>query len=255
MQRLNMFKHGQRALKLTALACLSFATALPAAQAAPWGYNGNVGPQHWGDLHPDYIVCGMGQNQSPINIQGALEAKLAPLTVSYPESGQTIVNNGHTLQVDFAPGNTLTLNGASFNMAQVHFHAPSENQIDGKTFPLEAHFVHVDKHGGLAVVAVMFEHGPANAGLARLWAQMPKQMNTPARLPAKVTPFDLLPASLAYYRYSGSLTTPPCSEGVRWLVLKTPVTASQKQIDAFSGAMGTHTNRPVQPLNARVVVE
>lgn len=225
------------------------------ADATLWTYTGTEGPANWGKLSPDYAMCDKGKNQSPINIQKALNTPLARLQIRYTAAGKDIVNNGHSIQVSFAAGNTLTLDNTRFELQQVHFHAPSENEIEGKSYPLEAHFVHADKQGHYAVIAVMFRIGKANPGLAKLWRQMPEEAGKPIPLKDSFKPVDLLPKSLAYYRYSGSLTTPPCTEGVRWLVLKNPVTASRAQIEAFEKAMKHHNNRPIQPLNARVVVK
>lgn len=241
---------------LTAAVAITATLCLAAAQAAQWSYEGVAGPEHWGTLSPDYAVCERGQNQSPINIQGALKTASAPLALHYNNAaGKTIVNNGHTIQIDFDKGNTFTLDGHQFDLVQVHFHAPAENEIDGTRYPLEAHFVNADAQGKLAVVAVMFQAGSPNASLARIWSQMPTSQGPTAQLSVKFLPSSLLPASLSYYRYSGSLTTPPCSEGVRWLVLQNPVQASAAQIRAFEQLMGQATNRPVQPLNGRVIVK
>lgn len=229
---------------------------LAAAHAAQWSYEGAAGPERWGTLSPDYAACERGQNQSPINIQGALKTASVPLALHYKGAvGKTIINNGHTIQIDFDKGNTLTLDGRQFDLVQVHFHAPAENEIDGKRYPLEAHFVNADAQGKLAVIGVMFQTGSPNASLARIWSQMPTTQGPAAPLPVKFLPSSLLPTSLSYYRYSGSLTTPPCSEGVRWLVLQNPAQASAAQIRAFEQLMGQATNRPVQPLNGRVIVK
>lgn len=225
------------------------------AHAGSWSYEGDEGPQNWGKLDPSFAMCETGSNQSPINIEGALSARLPALAMSYGEPGKTIANNGHTVQINFAPGNVLKLDGAKFEMKQVHFHVPSENTINGTSYPLEAHFVHADDKGHLAVIAVMFKVGAANAGLAKLWAEMPAQAGDPVALTARFKPLELMPARKSYYRFNGSLTTPPCSEGVRWLVLKQPISASKAQIEAFEHVMHHHTNRPVQPLNARVIVD
>lgn len=225
------------------------------ADTTHWGYEGADGPANWGNLNPDFAVCEKGKNQSPINIQGALKASLPRLNVHYSATGRDIVNNGHTIQIGFGPGNTLMLDGKQFEMIQLHFHAPSETEIQGKTYPLEAHLVYADLQGHLAVMAVMYKIGKANPGLTKLWTQMPATAGSPVPLEVRIKPAELLPTSLGYYRYSGSLTTPPCSEGVRWLVLKRPATASKAQVGAFEKIMKHHTNRPVQPLNGRVVVE
>lgn len=240
---------------ILALAGFSLCVSLAQADIKHWGYQGNEGPAQWGMLSPDYVMCERGRNQSPINIEGALDAPLTPLIVDYSAFGKNIVNNGHAIQVNFNPGNTLILDGGRFEMAQVHFHTPAENRIEGKSYPLEAHFVHADERGNLAVIGVMFTEGRANAGLAALLPRMPEAPGDPIGLNADIKPTDLMPKSLSYYRYSGSLTTPPCAEGVRWLILKMPVAASRAQIEAFEKIMKHETNRPIQPLNGRIVVK
>jgi carbonic anhydrase len=241
------------------MAAMSLAGALlyaaPGQAADPaWSYEGAGGPAHWGALAPGYATCELGKNQSPVDIRGTVSAALPRLRIHYPQAGKTIVNNGHSIQVAFGPGNVLTLDGEKFQMQQVHFHAPSEHRIKGKSYPLEAHFVHADKQGNLAVVAVLYQLGRANPGITRLWAQMPAEPGQPVALKSTVRPSALMPVSLSYYRYSGSLTTPPCTEGVRWLVLSTPLSVSQAQVDAFTKVMHHATDRPVQPLNGRVIL-
>lgn len=220
-----------------------------------WAYEGKEGPENWAKLKSEFATCDAGRNQSPINIDGAIDAPLKPLKGIQKVTVKEIFNNGHTVQANFKFGNMLLLDDAPYQMKQVHFHAPSENTIKGKSFPLEAHFVHADKSGNLAVIGVMFKEGKANSGLEKLWAQMPKEAGAPIPLKAKVSASEMIPDNRDYYRFSGSLTTPPCSEGVRWILLKTPMTASKEQIAAFEAVMHHHNNRPVQPLNGRVVVE
>jgi len=219
-----------------------------------WAYVSEGGPQEWGKLDSKFVMCSIGRNQSPIDLAAAVRAELEPLRFDYAAGATDIQNNGHTVQVDYGPGSTLVVDGKAFALTQFHFHAPSENTIDGKRFAMEAHLVHADKDGNLAVVAVMFEDGPANAALARLWALLPTKAGEKRALPAGVDAAALLPAQRSYYRFDGSLTTPPCSEGVRWLVLKSPVSASQAQVAQFAAALPGPNNRPVQPLNARVVL-
>ncbi|HWL28711.1 MAG TPA: carbonic anhydrase family protein [Burkholderiaceae bacterium] len=225
------------------------------ADAGSWGYTGATGPTHWGTLDPSFSVCDAGRSQSPINIQAPLTVGLPPLQLDYAGQGKTIVNNGHTVQVDFDAKSGLMLDGTRFELKQVHFHAPSENQVNGKSYPFEAHLVHADASGNLAVIGVMFEHGAPNAGLQKLWADMPKDKNAATELKSAFAPADILPAARDYFRFSGSLTTPPCSEGVRWLVLKSPMTVAPDQVAQFEKLMGQPTNRPVQPLHARLVVQ
>lgn len=230
-------------------------TSFSYASGVHWDYDGEAGPESWGKLSPEYVQCSSGHNQSPINIEGALKAQKKPLSISYTRAGKEIFNNGHTVQINFAPGNTLKLEDGVYELKQVHFHAPSENLIAGKTYPLEAHFVHADARGNLAVIGVMFEQGKFNPALQKLWEQMPANEGAPIALAASVTPTQLMPASRGYYRFAGSLTTPPCSEGVRWIVLKQPISASREQIEGFAHVMKHHNNRPVQPINGRVVIQ
>ena len=206
----------------------------PTAFAATthWEYSGEAGPAKWASLTPEYGQCA-GSNQSPVNLTGMVEAKLAPLQFHYQTGGKTLVNNGHTIQVNYAPGSTLELDGMRFELKQFHFHAPSENLIEGKSYPLEGHLVHANDRGELAVVAVMFEPGRANAALSLAWQVLPAKAGESHGLKEPVSAEQLLPAKRDYYRFSGSLTTPPCSEGVRWLVMKEPVQVSQAQIDAL----------------------
>ncbi|MES2259295.1 MAG: carbonic anhydrase family protein [Pseudomonadota bacterium] len=239
-------------LVLAALMTLSAGAAL-AADGAKWTYEGEQGPEQWAKLSPDNYACN-GKNQSPVDLTGTIHADLKPLKLEYQAGGNDIVNNGHTIQVGFAPGSALTLDGTRFELKQYHFHAPSENLIGGKSYPLEVHLVHADKDGNLAVVAVMFQEGAENKALKAIWPSMPKDAGEKVALPAPVSAAALLPAKRAYYRFSGSLTTPPCSEGVRWLVMKAPVSVSKQQVEAFSHLVHHANNRPVQALNGRAIL-
>lgn len=225
-----------------------------AGEAPHWEYSGEAGPAHWAALSAEFSACA-GKNQSPIDLRGFIEADLAPIAFRYEGGVADIVNNGHTVQVNAAPGSAIEVDGIAFALRQFHFHAPSENLIDGKSFPLEAHLVHADKDGNLAVVAVMFDQGDANKVLEAAWPQMPRHGGEKAVLNAPVAPLDMLPADRDYFRFNGSLTTPPCSEGVRWLVMKHAVTASAEQIAQFAHVMHHPNNRPVQAVNARPVLK
>lgn len=218
-----------------------------------WDYQGAEGPARWGDLDPRYVTCRTGISQSPIDIHDPVDADLPPLEIHYAAGGRDEINNGHSIQIDYEPGSSISLDGHVYALKQFHFHAPSENHIDDHAFPLEAHLVHADDEGNLAVIAVMFEVGAFNPTLAAAWEDMPERPNTHHPLPIRVSAAALLPPQHDYYRFDGSLTTPPCSEGVTWLVLKQRVTASREQIEHFTRVMGHPNNRPVQPLNGRVV--
>lgn len=239
---------------LVAMAALSLTGAAISAHAAEWGYEGETGPANWHKLDPAFRMCGEGRNQSPVNITGVVEAELPPLKIK--EGGQVtgLVHNGHTVKATVSEGAGLEMDGHHFALKQFHFHAPSENAVDGKLYPMEIHFVHADKDGNLAVVGVFVKKGAENDTLARLWKALPRKKGDTTK-PEGVSATALLPKNRAYWRFNGSLTTPPCSEGVRWFVLKTPVEASEAQIQAFEKVMGHANNRPVQPLNARLILQ
>ncbi len=174
------------------------------------------------------------------------------LDLDYKGKAVALINNGHTLQTRLEGENNLRLGGKVFKLAQFHFHTPSENHVDGKSYPLEAHYVHADENGNLAVVAVFFKQGDANPALAKLLENIPEK-DSNVTISAPFDASALIPSDKDYYRFNGSLTTPPCSEGVRWLVIKEPQTISAEQVEAFAKAMGQN-NRPVQPLNARMIL-
>jgi len=227
-----------------------------AADNVHWGYTGHEGPENWGGLSPDYAICASGMNQSPVNLTGMVEGDLPQLKVNYQIGGDEVVNNGHTIKVNYASGSKITVEDETFELKQFHFHSPSENTIDGRSFPMEAHFVHADKDGNLAVITVMYELGGQNAELERVWSQMPGKAGDKEKLTHRVDANKLLPGDdHDYYRFNGSLTTPPCSEGVAWFVIKKPDTISKQQLDKFTHVMHHDNNRPVQPINARVIIK
>jgi carbonic anhydrase len=233
---------------------LLLSNAVTANSAAHWGYSGHQGPENWAKLSGDNFACS-GKNQSPIDLTGFVESDLTPLKFSYKSGGNEVVNNGHTVQVNYQAGSVMSIDGQAFNLLQFHFHAPSENHINGHSYPLEAHLVHANKKGDLAVVAVMFEQGESNSLLKQAWSTMPNHKSEHHKLSAVVNVSDMLPKNRDYYRFNGSLTTPPCSEGVRWLVMKNAVQASKQQIDSFKKALHEPNNRPLQAINARTVLQ
>ena len=220
-----------------------------------WGYTGEVGPDHWDDLSPAFAACGSGAEQSPIDIPAVDVAADTPatFTMAYSPSEVAILNNGHTVQVDWAPGSTLTLDSGTYELQQFHFHAHSEHLVDGADYPLELHFVHKSAAGALAVVGVMVEEGVESAQLATILPYVPAAEAPVAAIPdTMVDATALMPASTDSWRYDGSLTTPPCTEGVSWTVMAAPISASKDQIDALATVL--HDNyRPTQALNARKV--
>ncbi|MDD3475356.1 MAG: carbonic anhydrase family protein [Sulfurimonas sp.] len=224
-----------------------------------WGYTGHEAPQNWGELSPDYSACKDGRSQSPINISkdGVVATNgLENIEFNYKTNATEVVNNGHTIQVNVKEGSSIKIDGIVFNLVQFHFHTPSENMIEGKSFPLELHLVHASKDAELAVVALMFEEGKENKILGKIWDKMPHVAGDKVTcgLPSS-TMNDMLPKDKSYFRFNGSLTTPPCSEGVRWFVLKEYATISKEQVKEFFDVFGHENNRPTQPLNARKVMK
>jgi len=225
------------------------------AQEAHWGYGKEHGPSQWSELKPEFETCRAGKRQSPIDIAATEKADLPAINFKYQVSPLRIVNNGHTIQVNVPPGSTITIADHTYALQQFHFHTPSEEAIRGKHHALVAHFVHKDADGKLAVVALLFDAGKANAVLAPVLEKMPRQEGPEATFEGtSLDPAKLLPAKRGYYEFEGSLTTPPCSEGVRWFVLKQPATLSQQQLDTFR-KLYPRNARPTQPLNGRIVRE
>jgi carbonic anhydrase len=246
--------------RLISLAILGLSPALLVAQAHPhaaphWSYAGSTGPQHWGDLESDYSACKTGTRQSPIDISKAAPTDLPALEFEYHDVPLTILNNGHTIQINYAPGSFVRIDGHRYQLVQFHFHHPSEEKIGDHVYDMVAHLVHKDAEGHLAVVAVLLTKGQANPLVQRLWDHLPRQVAQEDTLPElRVNAADLLPKHRGYFEFDGSLTTPPCTEGVRWVVLKEPQEISPTEIATF-GKLFHNNARPTQPSNGRVVKE
>ena len=231
----------------------SAASAVHAAgHAAHWDYQGSGGPDSWGRLKPEFARCSSGTRQSPIDIRDGLKVQLDPVHFDYKPSAFRVIDNGHTVQVNLAAGNFIEVMGRRYELLQFHFHRPSEERINGRRFDMVAHLVHKDSEGRLAVVAVLLEQGGAQPVVQTVWNNLPLERNE--ELPAQTTIAldELLPVERGYFTYMGSLTTPPCSEGVLWLVLKQPTPLSREQIKLF-GQLFPNNARPVQPVNGRPV--
>ena len=248
-------------------AMLFLPAAAPAQGAAPpaggwrtpWSYEaGATGPEHWGSLDPDYAACSSGHEQSPIDITHTTRADLPALQFSYRSGPVWLANNGYTaVRVNYAPGNgnVLVVDGTRYELTQFHFHHPSEEYVRGAPSAMAAHLMHVSADGKVVGVTVLLKAGAPNAVVGQLWAAMPQAAGPQREIPGlRVNPADLLPRTLGYYTYAGSQTAPPCTEGVTWYVLKTPVEISAAQIAAFA-RLYPHDVRPPQPLNGRVVRE
>lgn len=225
-----------------------------AADGAHWSYEGNFGPAKWGDVDAASKVCTIGQQQSPIDIVAPLKSQLPPLKINWAKGADTVVNNGHTIQLNFAEGSSLNVGEAKYKLLQVHFHRPSEHMVAGRSFPMEAHFVHRAESGALAVVGVLMSTGKANAAFARVASTMPAKEGPPVKADAAFNPNEMLPRKLSYYRYPGSLTTPPCSETVEWLLLTNPITVAEADVAAFAKLYPLNA-RPVQRDNRRYVLQ
>jgi carbonic anhydrase len=220
-----------------------------------WSYEGKEGPAHWGDLSPEFAACKSGREQSPIDIRRAKRASLPPIIFDYQPSALRMVDNGHTIQVNYGAGSSITVGGHRYELRQFHFHHPSEEKINGKPHAMVVHLVHADAEGNLAVVAVLLDPGRANALIRTLWDHLPRKKGKESVAQnLRINAVGLLPASRGYYTYKGSLTTPPCTENVTWFILKSPVQLSPAQISAFARRY-PNNSRPVQPLNGRTVLQ
>jgi len=223
-----------------------------AAAPAPWSYGGMTGPQAWGRLKPEYSACAAGKRQSPIDIRDGIALDLDPVRFDYKPGRFSIIDTGHTVQVNVAPGNAIEVGGKRYALQQFHFHRPSEERINGRQFEMDVHLVHQDAEGRLAVVAVLLERGAAQPLLQTLWNNLPLEKQEEVAVPTAIDLNQLLPADRRYYTYMGSLTTPPCSEGVLWLVMQQPLAVSARQIDIFSRLYPMNA-RPMQRASGRLI--
>ena len=239
---------------LVAAASMATAGLLLAEEQHHWGYQGTTGPSHWGAMEHEYAACGAGKTQSPIDIEesAAKKSDLPAIAFDYKPSPLKIVDNGHTVQVIYAPGSSITVAGKQYELVQFHFHKPSEEKINGKPSDMVVHLVHRDRDGKLAVVAVLLQAGASNSLIETLWKNVPKEKEKETDVQGvQVNAADLLPANkAAYYTFMGSLTTPPCSEGVTWFVLKARTTISKDELASF-GMLYPMNARPTQALNGR----
>jgi len=232
---------------------LSSSVLLAADNENPhWEYTGDTGPAHWGELSENWSTCSTGQSQSPIDIAFTEPVEGDGIAFNYKVSGLSVVNNGHTIQQNFDAGSSMQSGGNKYDLEQFHFHSPSEHTFNGKHFPLEVHLVHADKKGNLAVVGIMFEEGEANQTLEKIWQIMPEKADMTNTSAQKLNALDLIPENTDFALYSGSLTTPPCSEGVRWHVVQEPLEVSEMQLKKFQDIISVN-NRPILPLNGRSV--
>lgn len=227
--------------------------AVALAEGDHWTYEGHGGPAEWGSLNPEFVACKLGTLQSPIDIRGAKAADLPAIKFDYKPSALTIIDNGHTIQIDYAPGSSIDVGGAHYELVQFHFHRPSEEKIDGKSFAMGVHLVHKNSAGKLAVIAVLLDKGGASDLIGELWKNIPKEKRRETvATNVTIDATKLLPQNKAYYTFHGSLTTPPCSEGVTWFVLKTPLKIADDELTTFAKIYPLNA-RPTQSRNGRAI--
>jgi len=248
-------KHPVKMVAATDLSKQPMKEDKPAEHEVHWSYEGSTGPDHWSKLKPEFAACGAGKRQSPIDIQDGARLELEPIKFDYRPAPLRIVDNGHTVQINYAEGSSISISGVRYDLKQFHFHKPSEERVNGKLYDMVAHLVHQSADGRLAVVAVLMEGGAQNDFLAAVWPYLPLEAGRETALSdVTIDVTTLLPESRAYFAFMGSLTTPPCSEGVLWLVMKTPVAISPGQVAVF-GKLYRMNARPVQAGNGRLIKE
>ncbi|MFG6465228.1 carbonic anhydrase [Roseateles sp. BYS87W] len=228
-----------------------------AHKAPHWGYTGDIGPEHWAELSPEFKQCAVGTRQSPIDIRDGLAVDMEPIRFDYQPAAFSVLDNGHTIQVKVAAGSGITVMGRRYELQQFHFHRPSEERVNGKQFDMSAHLVHRDAQGRLAVVAVLLERGrdaTPHPAVQAVWASLPLEKGDALAGPAPLDLNLLLPAERGYFTYMGSLTTPPCSEGVLWMVMRQPAVVTAQQLEVFAKLYPMNA-RPLQAGAGRVIKE
>ena len=226
----------------------------PVARGTHWSYEGDSGPANWSKINVDWGKCGNGSRQSPIDIRDGMKVELEQISFDYRPSSFNVVDNGHTVQVGVSGGNYITVQNRMFELQQFHFHRPSEERINGKAFEMVVHLVHRDAEGRQAVLALLLERGAPQATIQTVWNNLPLEKFETMQPTILLDPAEMLPARRDYYTYMGSMTEPPCSEGVLWMVMKQPVQASPAQMALFSRLYPLNA-RPIQPGNGRIIKE
>lgn len=243
-------------MRLIPLGILALGAATAFAQqstASDWTYYGKRGPEHWGRLSPAYAACSNGKQQSPIDIRGVkVDPALKPIEFHYLAGPVTITNTGHTIRVDVAPGSYIVANGIRYDLIEFHFHHPGEDAVNGKLADFEANLLHKGSSGEIAVIEVRMNEGVVNGLLASLWPSLPRQPGSSAKLSDDINPAGLFPADKSYYTYIGSITVPPCTEGVHWFVMKQETTLSGEQLQNFSNLYPDNARR-LQAIHGRKV--
>lgn len=243
---------GRAALSIIVGAALWSAAQAQEGAGAPWGYQGDIGPAHWGELDEAYDTCAVGLRQSPIDIPGEAALSTVDVVFNYQPTAISLLNNGFTIEVIHDPGSTIAVDGKTYSVAQFHFHVPSEHSMDGVRAPMEMHVVHVAADGTLAVVGFLFDFAEdGNRFLAQFWDDLPTAHQS-ATLPGMINLAEAFDVGGGKYGYTGSLTTPPCDEGVSWFVMAERLTVSTEQVGRYVELLGMNA-RPIQPLNDRQI--
>ncbi|MGA5416096.1 carbonic anhydrase [Streptomyces pseudogriseolus] len=239
---------------VTATGCTATASAAPdgaSQETAHWSYEGATGPEHWASLSEDYAACGTGRAQSPVDLDEDVAVGTGtPVAVHYRPVTAEVVNNGHTVQANVSAGSTVVVDGTTYRLRQFHFHLPSEHTEDGEHAVMEMHFVHEDDQGDVAVLAVLMEAAKGHSAFTDLWKHLPAEEGGQSHLTRPIDLTRFLPRDRDQYRYEGSLTTPPCTEGVKWTVLDHEVRVTPGQVAEYR-ELFPRSNRPVQPRNDR----
>ena len=250
------FKILQRVLPLVFfifVAWMGFSSPAWSEENPPhWSYGGATNPTQWGHLGHNFAACEVGRDQSPINIDDVIAGAPAELEFDYKPTSLVVVNNGHTIQVNYTEGSSVLINGEAYELLQFHFHTPSEHTTSGEAFAMELHFVHRNAAGELAVVGIMMKKGAAHPAINTIWEHIPGKEEMSAVEGVAIDAANLLPKNMTYFSYEGSLTTPPCSEGVHWNILTEPIQVSEEQIAIFESQYQVNA-RPIQPVNGRVI--
>lgn len=238
----------------TTTVALFLAVPAMAEGMAHWTYEGAEGPEFWGEISSDFAVCATGDQQSPVDLTGAISADAADVALHWnPQANWNVVNNGHTIQASSDDGGTITIGGKDYKLLQLHFHTPSEHAIDGQRAPMEVHFVHKAEDGSLAVIGVMMTGGGSNDLFHAVMAAAPAAASPDATAIGAADATGLMPGAMHFFRYEGSLTTPPCAQTVLWTVMKEPVAVADADIAAFEKLYEMNA-RPLQPLNRRYIL-
>lgn len=254
--RANQQARAEAAAKARKAAAVAAAAPPPAPKffSNTWSYEGETGPANWGKINPAWAKCGSGNRQSPIDIRDGMKVELEQISFDYHPSTFNVTDNGHTVQVMVGSGNFLTVQNRMYELIQFHFHRPSEERINGKGYEMVVHLVHKDGEGRIAMLALLLERGKPQPAIQTVWNNLPLEKLETLAPSVVLDPMELLPARRDYFTFMGSMTTPPCQEGVLWLVMKEPIQASPAQMALFSRLYPLNS-RPIQPSSGRIIKE